>query len=90
MSDALANTQLFPDLLVSTDPVRAPKRSAKQTLSRSNGKQLKMFPDASLRGRNGFDLELAPLDATFRDSSVAPLHSWFRTLRAIRPDLWSV
>lgn len=35
--------------------------------------------------RDGFGLELEPLDATFRDSSVAPLHSWFPYLEGYSP-----
>lgn len=35
--------------------------------------------------RNGFDLKLEPLDATFRDSSKAPLHSWFPYLEGYSP-----
>jgi len=35
--------------------------------------------------RNGFDLKLEPLDATFRDSSEVPLHSWFPYLEGYSP-----
>lgn len=35
--------------------------------------------------RNGFDLSLEPLDATFRDGSKAPLHSWFPYLEGYSP-----
>ena len=35
--------------------------------------------------RNGLDLDLAPLDATFRDSGQAPLHSWFPYLEGYSP-----
>ncbi len=49
------------------------------------GKQLKMFGEASGAVRDSFDLDLAPLDATFRDSSEAPLHSWFPYLEGYSP-----
>ncbi len=35
--------------------------------------------------RNGYDIDLDPLDATFRDSSRAPLHSWFPYLEGYSP-----
>jgi DNA modification methylase len=35
--------------------------------------------------RNGFHLDLAPIDATFRDSGRAPLHSWFPYLEGYSP-----
>lgn len=35
--------------------------------------------------RNGRDLDLAPLDVTFRDSSEAPLHSWFPYIEGYSP-----
>jgi DNA modification methylase len=35
--------------------------------------------------RNGYDLNIAPLDATFRDSSRAPMHSWFPYLEGYSP-----
>lgn len=35
--------------------------------------------------RNGYDLDLDPIDATFRDSSRAPLHSWFPYLEGYSP-----
>lgn len=35
--------------------------------------------------RNGIELSLEPLDATFRDSSEAPLHSWFPYLEGYSP-----
>lgn len=48
-------------------------------------RQLRMFPDASGSVRDGVDLDLEPLDATFRDSSGAPLHSWFPYLEGYSP-----
>jgi len=35
--------------------------------------------------RNGFSIDIAPLDATFRDGSRAPLHSWFPYLEGYSP-----
>lgn len=35
--------------------------------------------------RNGFSIDIAPLDATFRDSNRAPLHSWFPYLEGYSP-----
>ena len=35
--------------------------------------------------RNGYQLSLDPIDATFRDSSRAPLHSWFPYLEGYSP-----
>ncbi len=48
-------------------------------------KQLGIFKDGSEGIRDGFDLDLEPLDATFRDSSEAPLHSWFPYLEGYSP-----
>ena len=44
-----------------------------------------MFGQSTDSIRNGFDLDLDPLDATFRDSSAAPLHSWFPYLEGYSP-----
>jgi hypothetical protein len=35
--------------------------------------------------RNGHSIDISPLDATFRDSSRAPLHSWFPYLEGYSP-----
>ena len=35
--------------------------------------------------RNGFSINIDPLDATFRDSSRAPLHSWYPYLEGYSP-----
>lgn len=35
--------------------------------------------------RHGYSIDIAPLDATFRDSSCAPLHSWFPYLEGYSP-----
>lgn len=47
--------------------------------------QIRMFNEADDGIRNGFDLNLEPLDATFRDSGKAPLHSWFPYLEGYSP-----
>jgi DNA modification methylase len=44
-----------------------------------------MFDDIASLVRDGNDLDLAPLDATFRDSSEVPLHSWFPYLEGYSP-----
>jgi len=44
-----------------------------------------MFSEADASIRNGIDLDLERLDATFRDSSLAPLHSWFPYLEGYSP-----
>ena len=61
------------------------KPVARQKTVASGGKQLKMFVESGGDVRDGFDLDLAPLDATFRDSSEAPLHSWFPYLEGYSP-----
>lgn len=43
-------------------------------------------PVSSLPVRDGGDLSLEPLDATFRDSGKAPLHSWFPYLEGYSPN----
>lgn len=48
-------------------------------------KQFEIFEDASKRVRNNFDLDIEPLDATFRDSSATPMHSWFPYLEGYSP-----
>ncbi len=51
---------------------------------RRDQKQLKMFKTDS-DVRDGYSLDLEPLDATFRDSNRAPLHSWFPYLEGYSP-----
>lgn len=50
-----------------------------------NGKQSMMLSEADGNIQDSFDLDLKPLDATFRDSSEAPLHSWFPYLEGYSP-----
>ena len=51
--------------------------------------QLPLFPDiGSASGgdnRIGRDIDIDPIDATFRDSARAPLHSWFPYLEGYSP-----
>lgn len=85
MSNTLATQELFNELPLSTAPLvrhRTPSRH-KDLLSTDN--QLKMFTECVGTSRNGNDLDLAPLDATFRDCSKAPLHSWFPYLEGYSP-----
>jgi len=86
MTGTLESAGLFSDL----EPERALqsplKPSArKKTLGTRAGSQLKMFSEADASIRNGIDLDLERLDATFRDSSLAPLHSWFPYLEGYSP-----
>lgn len=48
-------------------------------------RQFKLFHQEIGTVRDGLDLDLEPLDATFRDSSKAPLHSWFPYLEGYSP-----
>jgi len=83
MSDS-SNPALFTDLGVGPEILRESKPSIRKRTG-SNGIQLRMFPDTADNVRDGFDLDLAPLDATFRDSSAAPLHSWFPYIEGYSP-----
>lgn len=51
--------------------------------------QLSLFPETgrALGGDNrvGPDIDIEPIDATFRDSARAPLHSWFPYLEGYSP-----
>lgn len=86
MSDVLGTPELFPDLPASKEPPIEYRSPVRSKLADRGGKQLKMnFGGPSGEGRDGFDLDLAPLDATFRDSSAAPLHSWFPYLEGYSP-----
>lgn len=50
-----------------------------------NASRMKSLGKPSGPTRNGIDIDLAPLDATFRDSGQAPLHSWFPYLEGYSP-----
>jgi DNA modification methylase len=82
----LETSKLFDDLGTASEQVALGKPAArKKVADRSNAKQLRMFTEGSGNVRDGFDLDLEPLDATFRDSSGAPLHSWFPYLESYSP-----
>jgi DNA modification methylase len=83
MSSAFSTLDLFEELI---DP-RA-QTATKQSVNRkqtSVDARLGALEKKSASIRNGFDLKLEPLDATFRDSSKAPLHSWFPYLEGYSP-----
>lgn len=79
MSSAFSTLSLFEELI---DPHTQTSVNRKKTSVDTRLGALEKNP-ASIR--NGFDLKLEPLDATFRDSSEAPLHSWFPYLEGYSP-----
>ena len=48
-------------------------------------RQLTLFSKQTQEVSSGYDLEIAPIDATFRDSNKAPFHSWFPYLEGYSP-----
>lgn len=87
MSRAFETLELSSDFPAGTvaESFSERKPVARQKTVASGGKQLKMFVESGGDVRDGFDLDLEPLDATFRDSSEAPLHSWFPYLEGYSP-----
>jgi DNA modification methylase len=85
MSSAFDIPDLFSDAPVGTGSFRERKPSSQRKTARLGGRQLRMFVEANGDIRDGLDLDLAPLDATFRDSSEAPLHSWFPYIEGYSP-----
>jgi DNA modification methylase len=85
MTSAFDIPDLFSDAPVGTASFRERKPSAQRWSARPGGRQLGMFSETTGDIRDGFDLDLAPLDATFRDSSEAPLHSWFPYIEGYSP-----
>lgn len=85
MSNLLANYELFIDLPLEVEqgPVLSPNPKRKANFA--NRKQLGIFKGTCNNVRDGFDIDLEPLDATFRDSNKAPLHSWFPYLEGYSP-----
>lgn len=83
MSNFLERRDLFVGLSPTADQTTASLPEAKADFT--NGTQLRMFVETCNGTRDGFDLDLEPLDATFRDSNVAPLHSWFPYLEGYSP-----
>lgn len=83
MSSAFSTLSLFEELIdPHTQTVAERSVNRKKTSVDTRFGALEKSP-ASIR--NGFDLKLEPLDATFRDSSEAPLHSWFPYLEGYSP-----
>lgn len=86
MSKAFETPELFGDLGANGEQVAVRKPVVRKLLGGgSNAKQLRMFTDVPGNVRDGVELDLEPLDATFRDSSEAPLHSWFPYLEGYSP-----
>lgn len=86
MSNAFETPELFGDLGADGEQVAVRKPAARRLLGGgSNAKQLRMFTDTPGNVRDGIEIDLEPLDATFRDSSKAPLHSWFPYLEGYSP-----
>jgi DNA modification methylase len=50
-----------------------------------SGYQMNMFGEGDGFTRSGSELSIEPLDATFKDNSRAPLHSWFPYLEGYSP-----
>jgi DNA modification methylase len=86
MINTVETPELFADLEIAAKKVAFRKPPArKMPVERRNAKQLRIFTDAPGNLRDGVELDLEPLDATFRDSSEAPLHSWFPYLEGYSP-----
>jgi DNA modification methylase len=86
MSHAFETPELFDDLGTDGEQIALREPVAgKKVAGRSTARQLRMFTEASGNVRDGGELYLEPLDATFRDSSEAPLHSWFPYLEGYSP-----
>lgn len=85
MSNPVENRELFIDLPVSADQRTVSPSNPRRKAGLANATQLRMFVETCNDVRDGCDLELEPLDATFRDSNVAPLHSWFPYLEGYSP-----
>ncbi|MFN3348891.1 DNA methyltransferase [Pseudorhodoplanes sp.] len=84
MGNPLKDQAIFADLPIGTGRPAGWKPTARRKGAPSNAEQLKLF-ESSGNSRDSFDLDLAPLDATFRDSSEAPLHSWFPYIEGYSP-----
>ncbi len=86
MNDGFEVRELFSNLDQETEQRKHHKDPARKQVSRERAEiQIRMFSEFDSHTRNGFDIDLEPLDATFRDSSVAPLHSWFPYLEGYSP-----
>ena len=89
MTNAIETAELFGASPLSEAQLPPTESPARQKIVRSTAKQLNLFIElnSGLRSdlRHGVELDLAPLDATFRDSSQAPLHSWFPYLEGYSP-----
>lgn len=84
-SNVLDDRESFVDISAGTDQLGLQIQPPGRRVGSSRGTQLDIFVEPSSDIRDGFDLDLAPLDATFRDSGKAPLHSWFPYLEGYSP-----
>lgn len=85
MTTRLENPEQAGSFATASDrPAQTQSNGNRGAASALNG-QLSLFSDLQARARSGFDLNLQPLDATFRDSGEAPLHSWFPYLEGYSP-----
>lgn len=88
MTAVLEGIELFDELPNGTRKLELSATSTSRKFSSKNGNQLDMLVDKAIVDadiRNGYDINLDPLDATFRDSGRAPLHSWFPYLEGYSP-----
>ena len=79
------DTLKSPSREAGTKSILEQKSVAGNRTVRIDGKQPNLFFDSDREVRDGLELDLAPLDATFRESSDVPLHSWFPYLEGYSP-----
>lgn len=77
--------KLFAELPTEAPHPTGTKPNTRKSRSTQGGKQLNMFPEPEGMTRSGSSINLEPLDATFRSSNDAPLHSWFPYLEGYSP-----
>lgn len=86
MSDVFGTLDLFDDIGASGEQMALEKAfTRRKNFEGDSGKPFRMLIEENGYARTGSDLKLEPLDATFRDSSKAPLHSWFPYLEGYSP-----
>lgn len=86
MRSTVASLDLFDELPIGIEQHTHPQSNASWKASDESKRKQSQIIDGALRiVRSGADLSLEPLDATFRDSCKAPLHSWFPYLEGYSP-----